>query len=279
MRQISENHSYEELRGVMVDILVGREKTNYPPEQYTNLILAVGEVLARRGADAPVVPLASSSETRMHPGDGELVRDVFWDLFRQGFITLGKNVHNESWPWFRLSHDGQKRLDSQSPYRFHSGTTYLALVKQEVPDISDEAFVYLDEAVAAYYADCRLASCVMLGVAAEAEFLRLLSVGLANSTHGKHFTKADKERSIRQKIMKFQSGLAALPKPLIEEAGEDLDTHLTAIQAILRVARNDAGHPTATKPPTREQVYVYLQLFVPFAGQIRRLRLALAKES
>jgi hypothetical protein len=47
------------------------------------------------------------------------------------------------------------------------------------------------------------------------------------------------------------------------------------IQSVLRIARNEAGHPTAATPQ-REQVYVYLQIFVPFARQLMRLRMVLA---
>jgi len=218
------------------------------------------------------VPLTSSpNEVRLRPRDAELVRDIFWDLFRQGFITLGKNDNNENWPWFRLSH-AANMLEAQSPYRFHDSGSYLTLVRQEAPDISSEAVIYLDEAIATFYSDCRLASCVILGVAAEIEFLRLIDVGVASPTYGAYFAKADKERAIRQKIAKFQAGLGALPKNLLDQAGEDLETHLTTIQSVLRVARNEAGHALASAPPSREQVYVYLQLFIPYAGQIGRLR-------
>jgi len=276
MRQMSVDHSYEELRSVVIDILVRREKTRYPPEQYSSLVSGVGEVLARRGSPAPEVPLTSSpDEVRLRPHDVELVRDVFWDLFRQGFITLGLSGNNDAWPWFRLTRYAEKTLAAQSPYRFHDTGSYLGLVLKSVPDISPAAVPYLEEAIATFYADCLLASCVMLGVAAEIEFLRLIKVGLANQTYGASFAKADKERTIRQKILKFQFGLDALPQSLREQTGEDLNTHLTAIQSILRVARNEAGHATIAEAPAREQVYVYLQLFIPFADQVGKLRRAL----
>lgn len=261
----------------MVDILIGREKVRYPPEQWGGLVLGVGEVLARRGTAAPEIPMTSGpDEIRLHPQDKELVRDVFWDLFRQGFITLGRDSNNDEWPWFRLSHFAKNTLTLQSPFGFHDSSSYLGLVRKEVPDISAEAILYLDEAIAAFYADCLLASCVMLGVAAESEFLRLLDVGAANSAHFAPFERAQKERQVRQKIVKFQNGLNSLPKAILDQVGEDLETHLIAIQSVLRVARNEAGHPTVTQPPTREQVYVYLQLFIPFAGQLRRFRVALS---
>ncbi len=86
------------------------------------------------------------------------------------------NDNHEQWPYFRLSHFGAEALGTQSPYRFHDTNSFLRLVRAEVPDISTEAVTYLGEAVSAFYAGCLLASCVMLGVAAEAEFLRLAGV-------------------------------------------------------------------------------------------------------
>jgi hypothetical protein len=55
---------------------------------------------------------------------------------------------------------------------------------------------------------------------------------------------------------------------------EDLETNFQPIQSVLRIARNEAGHPS-TANPQRENVYVNLQLFVPFASQMMRLRQAL----
>jgi hypothetical protein len=200
---------------------------------------------------------------------------VFWDLFRQGFITLGMNDDNEQWPWFRLSHFGAKALAAQSPYRFHDTNSFLSLVKNEVPDISADAVVYLDEAVAAFYTGCLLASCVMLGVAAEVEFLRLAEIAAANPTHGGKFSPVAKQYVIRQKIAKFHECLKPLIPALPHTATEDFETNFQAIQSVLRIARNDAGHPTGAAPQ-REQVFVYLQLFIPFARQLMRLRQALA---
>jgi hypothetical protein len=260
-------HSYEEIRDVVMDILLKREPTAYPPEQWANLTSGVAEVFARR-AGQPV------HQPRLHPHDAELVRDVFWDLFRQGFITLGLNDPNPNWPFFRLSHFGQQALLTQSPYRFHDTTSFLTLVKGEVPDISAEAIVYLDESVAAFYADCLLAACVMLGVAAEAEFLRLVEAACAGP-HGNSFASAQKPPFIRTKIEKFQAALKPLMGQMPRAAVEDLDTNLGMIQSVLRIARNEAGHPMGATPQ-REQVYVFLQLFTPYARQLMRLRQALA---
>lgn len=200
------------------------------------------------------------------------MRDVFWDLFRLGFITLGSNNSNPNWPRFRLSHFGQTTLKTNRPLHFHDTTSYLTLVKKQVPDISKEAIEYLDEAVAAFYAECRLAACIMLGVAAEAEFLTLIDVAIKNVTHGQKFAPIQKEKFIRQKITKFGFALKPLIPSLPSDATEDIDTNFNMIQSVLRIARNDAGHPPLPTLPEREQIYIYLQLFIPFARQLMRLR-------
>jgi hypothetical protein len=185
------------------------------------------------------------------------------------------DANTSGWPWFHLSRFGETALAQRNPYRFHDTSSYIALVKNAVTDLSAAAERYLEEACAAFYADCLLSTTVMLGVAAEAEFLRLVDVAAASTTHGGSFSSVKKEKFIRAKIVEFQKRirpqLAALPR----DCTEDLDTNLSFIQSVLRIARNDAGHPSDAPPPSREQAYVNLQLFVPFARQLMKLRGAL----
>lgn len=265
-------HSYEEIREVVVDILLKRVKVHYEPTQFGNLVSGVGEVFAMRRGETVE---RSLSGQRVNANDAELARDVFWDLFRQGFITLGLNDSNPQWPWFRLSYFGERTLGTQSPYRFHDTGSFPGLVRNEIPDISSEAITYLEEAVAAFYAGCLLACSVMLGVAAEAEFLRLVEVAENNATHGTRFRSVAKQQAIRRKITAFQDCLRPIRPGLPHDATEDLDVNFQAVQSVLRIARNEAGHPTGATPQ-REIVYVYLQLFIPFARQLMRLRTALA---
>jgi len=50
------------------------------------------------------------------------------------------------------------------------------------------------------------------------------------------------------------------------ELREGLETHFQSIQEVIRVARNEAGHPTG-ELKDRQTVYVYLQLYAPFAAK------------
>ncbi|TBZ57129.1 hypothetical protein [Rhizobium leguminosarum] len=270
MNQDTKQHSYEEIREAIIDIIT---RPRNSPDQWAALIRELELELARRdGAPAPHASLYGSQT--MHPYDAELARDAFWDLFRQGMITLGINDANPAWPWFRLSHLGKTDLLTQNPLRFHDATTFIALVTSQVPDISEEALRYLREAAGAFYADLLLSLCVMIGVAAEAEFIRLVDVAAAHPKHGSRFNSAQKADFIGTKVGKFRQAIetirADLPKPLMENVEV-----LMTIQAIIRTARNEAGHPVATNV-IRQQVYVYLQLFSEMARQMMLFRRALA---
>ncbi len=70
--------------------------------------MGVAEVMARRAGT--LQQSRGYGEPHLHPNDSELVRDIFWDLFRQGSITLGWNDSNDAWPFFRLSHVGGQTL-------------------------------------------------------------------------------------------------------------------------------------------------------------------------
>jgi hypothetical protein len=104
-----------------------------------------------------------------------------------------------------------------------------------VPDISAEALAYLDEAVAAYFADCLLACCVMVGVAAEAEFLRLVDVAANSKAFGLVFAPAVQPVFIRQKITKFQECLKLNPHGVTVKVPELVAVPPGVVTAILPV--------------------------------------------
>lgn len=271
----AKQHSYEELRDAVIDVLHQKISGN---NQYTTLLEHTARIINER--EGSNVNLGTGiayqgAGAALHAGDRDKILEIFWDLFRQGVITLGQNDNNPQWPWFRLSRFGESEAARQ-PYRFHDTASYIAMIVRVIPDLLPATKMYLEEAVAAFYSGCYLAATIMLGVAAEAEFLRLIEVANANTSIGKAFDQARKERFIRAKIESFRKGLAPHLKSLSQPATEDLDINLNAIQSIIRIARNEAGHPSGANPPLREQVYVNLQIYVHYAGQIARLRNELA---
>jgi hypothetical protein len=88
----------------------------------------------------------------------------------------------------------------------------------------------------------------MLGVAAESEFLRLLEFVASNPIHASKFQPMLKLPFIRTKVAKFQEALKSIVGSLSKATTEDLDTNLNSIQSVIRIARNEAGHPTGGHP-------------------------------
>jgi hypothetical protein len=269
---VNNNHSYEEIRGTALDLLAGREKGSYDNNQYGHLLIGVAEVFARRGMlQLRENQFMGGSDASLSNADKEIFLEVFWGLFREGVITLGMNDSNREFPWFRVSAFGQRILANQDTYFFHDVSTYEGLIRKEIPQIDAVTVVYLKEAMQAFRAGAILASTVMLGVATEHTFELLLDTAAANATWGTKFAKAKSERMILSKVTRFKAvldgNLAAFTAPM----REDLDTHFTGILSVIRNFRNQSGHPSG-QIISREQCYVLLQLFVPYAKKMYQLR-------
>lgn len=259
------DHSYEEIRAAALDVLSGREKGPYEPSQYEHISINVAEVFAKR-EHVGVQPHGSRRPYTLSPTDRELFLEVFWDLFRQGIITIGLNDSNREFPFCRLSRLGQKLVGAQDTYFFHDVSTYTRWLQQEVPAIDPVTLLYVQEALQAFRSGCILSSTVMLGVATEHTFLQVLESCERSATYARRFSPVAKERSILHKVNKFKKILDDCID-LGPEIREDLDTQFAGIISIIRTFRNQAGHPTG-RIIEREQAYVLLQLFIPYCRKM-----------
>lgn len=94
----------EELRAIMIDIIAGREKVQYCPNDQEGLLIGLGEVLTRRGHDPTDVPRSFLTPTGRELGvsDRLLAMEIFWDLILDRIITPGLNGDNPLLPNFRV---------------------------------------------------------------------------------------------------------------------------------------------------------------------------------
>lgn len=261
-------HSYEEIRSAALDILSGREKVSHDTDQYENLRLGVGEVFARR--ELRVQPGHFGATYALDRDDSAIFLELFWDLFRQGIITLGLNDSNREFPFFRITQLGQKLTDRESNYLFHDISFYERAIRAELPSIDDVTMLYLKEAMQTFRAGCILSSTVMLGVATEHTFMLLLDAIGQNAAHHSTYASVFKERTLLQKVNKFKNILDQNLTGMSSDIKEDLDTHFAGILSIIRTFRNQAGHPTG-KVMDREQIFVLLQLFIPYCRKLYQL--------
>ena len=261
------SYTYEEIRNVAIDILSGRESIK--TTNYEGLKRSVGNILSQRNTGETPSPF----EEPMSRKDGDIFLEVFWDLFRQGIITLGFDDRNPNFPHFRVSAHGKKILENQDVYFYHNVSSYEAVIKQQVPSIDDVTLIYLKEAMQSFYSGCYLSSSVMLGVASEHTFLKLLDKIETTGTYKSTFKKAFDERNISKKLEAFKNRLKqemgnniSLP----DEIKENLDTNLDGIMNTIRNFRNESGHPSGNII-SREQCYVNLNLFIPYCKKAYQL--------
>lgn len=264
------DHSYEELRNVAIDILAERELQGQNIIQYEELINGISEVIRRRETGDTRYP-TNGSRALLSSNDQEIFLEIFWDLFRQGIITLGFDRSNRQYPYFRVSSQGKRILEYQQPYFFHDVSSYQKVIIESIPDIDEITLLYLKEAMQDFLSGCVLSSSVMLGVAAEHSFRLLLDDIEQNDTYKERFKKAFKERYILPQLNEFRKILDLHKGDLPKEIKEDLDTNFSGIAAIIRTFRNDSGHPSGNII-SREQCYILLKLFIPYCKKIYQLK-------
>ncbi len=257
------DHSYEELRQAAIAVLTGKVTTQYGAAQYANFKIGVAMAL---GAER-----ASSSEPSLSRADADAFLEVFWDLFRQGIITLGLDDSNREFPFFRLSAFGERVLKNESAYFFHDLSALETRVNKEIPNIDETTLLYLKESLQAFRSGCILSATVMLGVATEHTFLLLLEAIEGNPRHQPTFGSVTTARTILQRFNRFRNILNQEAKSLPAAVKEDLDTNFAGILSVIPTFRNESGHPTG-KIIDREQAYVLLQLFIPFCKKMYQLR-------
>jgi len=157
---------------------------------------------------------------------------------------------------------------------------YLRVLLAEVPTMSATVKAYAEEALLAYNARLYRASAVMLGVASEAAVLEVASALATVMTDAERQRYLEMIGSRRQnyvaKFETFQQKLRSKKDLLPEELSDGLDLTLTAVADLLRLYRNDAGHPSGKKVD-RGDCFIHLRMFVRYAQKIYLLKAMLTE--
>lgn len=192
--------------------------------------------------------------------------EVMWGLFREGLVILypigGSYNDLFSFEW-AISEKGRRYPSTQGQFEPDDPEGYLELLRQKLPEIDQIALRYIEESLTAYSADCNLAATVMLGGASERvfqlvgeAFVRTIPQGEQNA-----FVKifANKGASYSQKLSEFRKQMESRRKGLSGPLRDAIDPALNGVVELLRIDRNEAGHPTGAVI-TPEQVRLSLRV-------------------
>ena len=94
-------HSPEEIRSAALDVLAGHVECHYELNRYQHLKIGVGKALRERDGLPPALPTSYPADSALESQDADTFLEVFWDLFRDGVITLGRDDGlNSNFPFF-----------------------------------------------------------------------------------------------------------------------------------------------------------------------------------
>ncbi|MEX1046426.1 MAG: hypothetical protein WD757_03160 [Actinomycetota bacterium] len=224
-----------------------------------------------RGRDY-LFPLVRAEVPSLQPLE---LMEALWDLQGRGFVfTDFSQSAPQNWKW-RLSSKGQRMVESGDEYRPEDPDGYVAQLRGHIPEVDDLVVKYATEALRAHEASCFLASSVMMGVASERAF-QLLGDSFGDwldETDEARFRKVfDNSRATYvAKFAEFRKRLEPRKSQLPPDTADGLSLVLDAVLDLLRVNRNDAGHPTG-RDVDRGASFVGLQMLGVYLERLYALR-------
>jgi hypothetical protein len=259
--------NYEELRPLTFEAL--RVITDPEQANVITTINAVEKILLSRGIhkdnEEYIIP-GRSERHRMPTVDREKVRQIINELVIEGVLSWGTDEMNTGLPWFTITEYGRSVIDNGTPQPYDPDG-FLAYLKSRVSNIDDIIIIYMTEALQTLRRNNLLSAAVMTGVASERAFELLLDA-IAKSVTGpgqtEKFEKLKNDTRTKRRFDEVKRVIMQkIPEKKRNEIDENLESDLDGNFNLIRITRNDAGHPTG-KIPRREQVFVNLQLFVPY---------------
>lgn len=256
---------YDDMKACMLAAL----KTERP-QGYERFKSIVANELAARGHP---VHNTLGNDPMLHRDDLRFFREALWELIAQGVMVPGMNADNEHLPWLSVTEYGERVLADveSSP---HDVDAFLQSLADRAP-LDDVDARFLRQALLGFRSGLWDASAVMLGAASE-HLVEILVERLAE--HDEAMAKKLKALANKPALVWLKTAddyLKANRKRLPQVVRENLDTIFTGLAAAIRVARNDAGHPSVGEPVDRDRAYANLELYRILRGWVGNVLKAL----
>ena len=187
-----------------------------------------------------------------------------WSLVSRGLAVIDyQNENVVNW-YIDLTPKGRAAaLDEEvNP---DNPSKYIEKLNSSVPMANATVMQYAKDALESYNNRCYLASAVMLGVASEAAFIEMArSFGnwLPESDEKKKFISIieNERQNYLTKFLEFRKRIETHKSELPPDLSDGMALTFDSIVDLLRIYRNDAGHPTG-KQISRDDAFNNLQMF------------------
>lgn len=177
------------------------------------------------------------------------VWEALWCLVGEGLIyldTAGQGSGTDNWRWC-LSTDG-RRVAQGGTWEPRDPDGYLKRIKREIPDLDGLVELYLIEALRSFNSRCYLATSVMLGVAAERAFAVMAASYASSAVPGAPAMAKVLSRPHSSYFVlwtEFRKRIEPVRSDLPDGLADALT--LDAIAGLVRLTRNEVGHPTGRR--------------------------------
>ena len=201
----------------------------------------------------------------------QAVLTCWHDLMRTGVLAWGLNASNPDPPFAHLTEHGRRLLRSLSRDPANP-EGYLAAVEPFLVG-NPVAHSYVVEALGTYNGGFHKATAVMVGAAAESLILALREEMVARLVGlGEQPSKELRDWRIKKVLDALDEVIEGRTKRMPQALSERRSSHWSSFTSQLRLARNDAGHPTSVDPVAVDVVHGALLIFPELAKLIAELR-------
>jgi hypothetical protein len=190
------------------------------------------------------------------------VNEAVWGLVVRRLVWIATH-HPYPNQWYLQLTERGKAVANSEAVNPDDPLGYMRRLLRDAPGTSDVVQLYLRESLKSFEQGDYLASAVMLGVAAEACMLETAEafVNWSGTTASRLKEMLENPRAFYvTKLEQFQKRLTTAKSSLPRELSDNLDLDVTAVLQLIRLTRNDAGHPTGRKID-REDAFNHLVIY------------------
>lgn len=203
------------------------------------------------------------------------VMEMLWQLLSEGLVFIDySQPAPDNWEWV-LSERGRRVALSDTDFDPGDPDGYLRALRATIPDLDDQVLAYVQEALRSYNSGAFLASSVMLGVASERAFQHLgesFAAWLAKNEAVRFREVFDNPRqNYIAKFLEFRKRIEPRKGELPQEFADNMALTLDSVLDLLRINRNEAGHPTGRRVDEGE-AFINLQIFGRYLMKLYSLR-------
>jgi hypothetical protein len=197
-----------------------------------------------------------------------IARELLQEFVNNNLLFIGYG-DSQFAPWFTLTEYGVECIKKGELLPFDPNG-YLVSLQNRVPGLDDVTLTYLREAISTFNRNFYLSASVALGVAAESLIIRMIDSYISAFVNPQRKANAEgryEGKQLRAQYGIFKQDFASLRPTLPRDLYGDFETHLDSIFQLIRMTRNDSGHPSGTVPE-RAVVAANLQAFPYFAQRV-----------